>query len=198
MRDDDHAVAAFVVELEEEVDNPVTAGGVEVAGGFISEEERRVVAQGAGDGDALLFAAREFRGPMMQARAEADLVEQMRALGGIAMAGEPRGELDVLECGELGKKMIGLEDEANGEIAPRRELAARPAVDRRAFPTHFAGVGRLESAENLQQRAFAGAGRALDGVKSMRRKRSVEAAQDFEVGMAEAKRLVQCGAGEGR
>ncbi len=125
MGDDDEAVAALGVELEEEVDDFLAGGVVEVTGGFVGEEKRGVVAQGAGDGDALLLAAGEFRGPMVQPRAEADLLEQVCAGGGVALASEPRGELDVFQRGELGKKMVGLENEADGEVAPGREFSPR-------------------------------------------------------------------------
>ena len=54
MGDDDEAVAALGVELEQEVDDFAAGGVVEVAGGLVGEEERGVVAQGAGDGDTLL------------------------------------------------------------------------------------------------------------------------------------------------
>ena len=72
--DDDEAVATPGVELEQQVDDLVAGGVVEVAGGFVSEEKRGVVAQGAGDGDPLLLAAGgSSAGRWVQTRAEADL-----------------------------------------------------------------------------------------------------------------------------
>ena len=196
--DDDQAIAALGVELEQQVDNLVAGRRVEIAGRLVGEEERGAIAQGAGDGDALLFAAGEFRGPVMQPRAEADAIEQIGGVGRVALAREPGGELDIFQRGEFGEKMVGLEHETDGEIAPRREFSPRPIVDRLATPAHDAGVGPLEPAEDLQQRALARAGRALDGVESAAGKLRVEPAQDLEVGVPEAKRLVQRGARQGR
>ncbi len=180
--DDDEAVGALLVELEEEVDDLAAGGGIEVAGRFVGEEEGGVVAEGAGDGDALLLAAGEFGGAMVLARSEADLVEEAGADGGIAAAGELGGELDVFEGGEFGEEVVGLEDEADGEVAPGGEGGAVPGVDRFAVPEDFAAVGALEAAEDLEEGAFAGAGRSLDGVESGGGEGGVEAAEDFEVG----------------
>ena len=45
--------------------------GVEVAGGLVGEQQARGIGDGAGDGDALLLAAGEFAGAMIEALAEA-------------------------------------------------------------------------------------------------------------------------------
>ena len=42
-------------------------GAVEVSGGLVSEQQRRIVGERAGDGDALLLAARELRRIVMAA-----------------------------------------------------------------------------------------------------------------------------------
>ena len=50
------------------------AGGVrvEVAGGLVGEQQARRIGDRAGDGDALLLAAGEFAGAMIEALAEAE------------------------------------------------------------------------------------------------------------------------------
>ena len=155
MGDDDETVAVFLVKMEQQVDDLVAGGGIEIARGFVGEEKRGIVPQGACDGHPLLFASGEFRRAVVESRAEADLFQEMRALGGIAVPGETRGKFDIFERGKFREKMVGLKNETDRLIAPSRELAARPGVDRFALPTDFAGVGALEAAENLQQRAFA-------------------------------------------
>ena len=55
--------------------------GVEVAGGLVGQQQQRAVGERAGDGDALLFAARKLRRAVLQARFEAHAGEQVaRAL----------------------------------------------------------------------------------------------------------------------
>jgi hypothetical protein len=56
--DDDEAGAGLAIEFEEEVDQFSAAGGVERSGGFVGEEEFRLINEGADDSDALAFAAR--------------------------------------------------------------------------------------------------------------------------------------------
>ena len=60
--------------------------GVEVAGRLVGEDQLGVADQGAGDGDALLLAARELARPVLGAVGDADLVhhrvDARAALGG--------------------------------------------------------------------------------------------------------------------
>ncbi|MEJ7618905.1 MAG: hypothetical protein WKF30_18465 [Pyrinomonadaceae bacterium] len=42
------------------------ASGIEIAGGLVGEQHARTVGERAGDGDALLLAARKFRGPVAE------------------------------------------------------------------------------------------------------------------------------------
>src|SRR6185295_17176859 len=65
------------------------------AGGFVGENEVGRVDEGAGDGEALLFAPGEFVGPVFEPVAQADAAEQFAgALGGLGRgtAGHARGQ----------------------------------------------------------------------------------------------------------
>ena len=55
--DQDDGVALLVEALEQRHDF-VAGGGVEVAGGLVGQQDRRVVHQGPGDRDTLPLAAR--------------------------------------------------------------------------------------------------------------------------------------------
>ena len=59
------------VQVPEQGHDFLAGGAVQVAGRLVEQHQRRFVGQGAGDGDALLLAAREFRGfvigPILQA-----------------------------------------------------------------------------------------------------------------------------------
>ena len=79
--DGEKSGVVFFGEAEKEVDDFAAGAGVEVAGGFIGEEHAGAVYQGAGDGDALLFAAGELGGQVMDAVAESDVLEQFAGAG---------------------------------------------------------------------------------------------------------------------
>ena len=56
----------FLIELFKYAQDFLAGSGVEVAGGFIGEEQGGVVDQGPGDGDTLLLSAGELRGFMVE------------------------------------------------------------------------------------------------------------------------------------
>ena len=117
MGDDDESDVLGAVEVEEEVGDCVGRGGVERTGGFVCEDELGLVDEGAGDGGAKFFSAGELPGKVVEALGEADGFKQMsgacfRFGSGLGpIAGEAWDE-DVFEDGELGEKMLLLEDEA--------------------------------------------------------------------------------------
>src|SRR5205823_5679611 len=139
---------------------------VERAGRLVGQDDARAIHDRAGDGDALLLAARELVRMMLEARAEADPFERFyRALFAFAAAdaGVDERELDVLDRARAGEQVEVLEDEAEEVIARFGELAF---VHARDFATgeEIAAAGRaIEAADHVHQRRFAGARRAHDG-----------------------------------
>ena len=67
--------AAVALQREQQVDDLPAGGLVEVAGGLVGHQDRRVGRDGAGDGDALLLAAGELGRVMVQPVAEADRLQ---------------------------------------------------------------------------------------------------------------------------
>ena len=59
--------------------------------------------------------------------------------------------------------MVELVDEAQRAVAHAAALGLRKLYERRALHPHFAGSRRVEAAEQMQERALAGTGRADDG-----------------------------------
>ena len=76
VRDEDDGGLAAAVDVEQEIDDLVPGGGVEIPGRFVGEQDGGIVGEGASDGDTLLLAARELRRVMMSPRSQADLGEQ--------------------------------------------------------------------------------------------------------------------------
>ena len=76
--DEDDGSAAAVEGLEE-VENLVGGLRVEVAGGFVGQDQLGLVYQCAGDGDALLLPAGEFGGLVVKAIGQADGLQRTSA-----------------------------------------------------------------------------------------------------------------------
>ncbi len=90
---------------------------VEAAGRLVGEDERRVVGERPGDGDALALTARELLGALVEVAGEAEALEQFLGTGAhrpARQAAEPaHRDLDVVADGELGQQEVELEDEAD-------------------------------------------------------------------------------------
>lgn len=71
----------FASEASDELDDGVTGGGVEIAGGFVGEKNRRLVDEGAGDGGALKLSAGKLVGPVVGAIGELDGGEEVAGAG---------------------------------------------------------------------------------------------------------------------
>ena len=71
----------FASEAGDEFDDGVTGGGVEIAGGFVGEKNRRLVDEGAGDGGALKLSAGELVGAVVGAIGELDGGEEVAGAG---------------------------------------------------------------------------------------------------------------------
>src|SRR3954452_22706143 len=87
VRDDDEHGAAGALEIEEQAGDRVARGATEVPRRLVEEDEPRLPHERARDGDALPLPARELCRPMIDAIAEADLVDELpRAIRGCRVA----------------------------------------------------------------------------------------------------------------
>jgi hypothetical protein len=69
---DQRGTAFAAHQIEEFAEHDIGGGFVEVAGRLVGEDQRWLVGERAGDGDALLLAARQLGGPVLEALAEAE------------------------------------------------------------------------------------------------------------------------------
>ncbi len=155
------------VDLGEEVGEARGVRAVERARGLVGEEELRAVDECAGDGGALAFTAGELARAVVETVAEADGFQQFfgaRAKGGAVggFAGE-RGDEDIFQRGALWEQVVELEDEAHRCIPKRRQLVRVQLGEILAGYDHLAGLGLVERAEEIEQRAFSRSARAHDG-----------------------------------
>ncbi len=164
--DDHHGGAALAVDAKEELVNGVARGAVEVARGLVGEHDLGALGEGAGEGDALLLAARELARAVVQAVAEADLFEQGGGLGldlAQRLALNDAGHGHVLDRGELGQEVVKLEDEPDGLVAQRGEARAAERGGGLAVEKDGTAGGQVEGADAVQERRLAGARGADDG-----------------------------------
>ena len=147
------------------------AGGivrVEVAGGFVGQQEGGAVDEGAGDGGALHLAAAHLVGEGVGAGGEADEVERLGGAGaGVlgAVAAKEEGKLDVFHGGHGGEEIEKLEDDAKAFAAVGGEGGFVGGVERETVDRDFAGGRLVESAEEIEQCALAAAAGAGHGAE---------------------------------
>jgi hypothetical protein len=92
---------------------------------------------------------------------QSHLAEQLAgAVGplGMAAAGADHGQLHVVGRGQVGQEIVELKHEADDVAAEARRVAQPGHGD--VVDAHVAGVGPVQPADELQQRALARAGRA--------------------------------------
>ena len=184
---DEHDRPAVLVELLEDRQDVPRRRGVEVSGRLVREDQLGVGDERAGDGDALLLAAGELVGGVVDAVVEPD--HPQRAHRRLAPARRPaveEGQLDVAPGGELLEQVELLEDEADAEVADVGELVV-------AHPHHvLAGEevaprgGDVETAEDVHQRRLARPRGADDGDEVPAAHLEVDVAQRAHDGLAGA------------
>lgn len=162
MGDGEQGGALFADEAEDEVYDFAAGFGVEVSGGFVGKEDAGAVDQGAGNGDALLFATAQFGWQMVGAVSEAGLREQRGSVLMVGAAADHAGQKHIFECGEFGEEGVALKDESHARVAQPRLAAGGNAVKRLVFEMDFAMRGGFQTGERVEQRAFSSAGRAAE------------------------------------
>jgi hypothetical protein len=119
-------------DVPEEPHDPAPRLQIQLARRLVGEEELGPGRQGAGDGDALLLAARELRGPVVRPAGEADEAEQLvdPAVALDRIGGEqPERDLDVLGGAQDGDEPEGLEDVGHGRPSQLALIAVAGARD---------------------------------------------------------------------
>ncbi len=177
-------------------------GGVEIAGRLVGEDQRRARGDGAGDGHALLLAARKLRRIMGEAMAEADRFQfRRRALPGIASVPASSSGVATFSCAV----MVGSRWNACSTMpmrpAPRASASASSVERGEIGPRHLQLAGRcpFQPGQHRHQRALAAARRAEQRERLAGRDIEIDTAQDFHRSIAFAKRQAQvAGGNDGR
>ena len=160
---------------------PCAGRGVEVAGRLVGEDQRRARRGRAGDGDALLLAARKLRRVMGQAVAEADRFELGGgARPGVGLAGQLERGGDVFLRGHRRQQVEGLQHDADAAApgAGQRVLVERLEVG--AGDVDRAAGRALEPGQHRHQRALARARGAEQRERLAGGDGQVDAAEDLD------------------
>ena len=158
VRDDDDGDAVAPTGILEELQDLLACLVVEGACGLVAEQELGGLGDSASDGDALLLTARKLGGEVAQALGEAHLAEGFLGIKG---TGAHLGrELDVFERSEVGNKVVELEHEAHVGAAVLHELAFGCMGDVATVDHDRSRRGCVHTAQDVERRGFASAGRA--------------------------------------
>ena len=136
---------------------------IEACGRLVQDEERRVADERAGDGDSLALAARQVRRAFAQLR----IVPGRHLLDELVRIG-PYGGRDDLVARRAGPPVADVVRDGPAEkdrvLQHQANLTAEriqgQATDVGAVDAHLAGIGIVETGNQLGDRALAGAARA--------------------------------------
>src|SRR3989449_6014571 len=168
---------------------------IEVSRGLIGHEDCGLADERAGNGDALALTARQLVGAMANALRETQSFEQFErthpSLGARHAAAVLERQCDVLFDREPRHQIECLKDEADLAIADLRQTLARQRADVLAIELIAAGRGRVETTQDVHQRAFARTRRSGDRDVLAGDDPGIDAAQRLHVDPAEPIRFLQ-------
>ena len=150
-------------EVEQEIEDHGAVFLVERSGGLIGEEDFGPVHEGAAECGALTLAAGELLDALVEAMGQAGSLSEFHeaSLGDATVnAGGNGGDETVLSEGEIGNEIVKLKDEAD-LVAEQAEKIAM-AIDFNSVDEDAAAIGLIETAEEMEERAFAAARRAAE------------------------------------
>jgi hypothetical protein len=115
VRDHQNGLAEFAIGLAQHTEHDRRVLGIQVAGGFVGEDERRLIHESAGQGDTLLLAARKLRWPVHETLADAQQISDAVKVTPVELvpASNVVGNFDVGARIEGGQQVEFLEDESN-------------------------------------------------------------------------------------
>lgn len=127
--------------------------------------------QSTGHGSALHFAAAHLVRERFGTRGQPDQFEHFGGTGPRifgAVAAEEQGEFDIFRRGHGGQQIEKLENDAEAFAAVSSEVRFAGVVQSKPVDGDLSGRRLVESAEQVEQRAFAAAARSGHGAEGVR------------------------------
>ena len=164
MRDQKQCRLRAGVQCEEKLGDFLAGMGIEIAGGFIGEQNARPRGNRAGQRHTLLLAAGELSRIVIETLAQTDRFQfRFRAVERIACAGQFQRHGDILQRGHGRDEMKRLKDDPDMPAAEAREFILAHPGDVRARDGNAALRGRFQSRGDHKKRRLARTGRAEQG-----------------------------------
>jgi len=165
MRHHQDRLLVLLVQTAKEIEDLLSRLRVELARGFVRQEERRVVCEGNRDRDPLLFAAAQFvrsmDGPLGHPDEFQEFLPPFVPDGG-SLRRESHRELDVLLRGEGRDEVEELEDETDALEAIPDQVRVAQVDQIRSVHLNTPRRGAVDSANEVQQGGLAAARWTLD------------------------------------
>ena len=151
VRDHDDGLAEILIELAEQAEDSFGTFGIEVAGGFIGQDDFWLADDGASERHALLFAAGKLRRLVLQAAAQAEQIgDDLEAMRIESVSVNVLGQSDVVVRVESGEQIKTLKDEADFVAAQQSARGIAHGREVVAIEKHASGGGLREAANHVQ------------------------------------------------
>jgi hypothetical protein len=123
---------------------------VKVPGRLVSQDDGRVLGQGAGHGHSLLFAARELVGTVVHTIAQSYHSQGFFSYPGITLAGIFLSQLDIPQGCKIGQQVKALEDKT--DLLPPDPGKLTTALAAYLFSTQYVipGSGPVQKTDHVQ------------------------------------------------
>ena len=169
--------AVQAVKIRSTTARPVSPS--RLPGGLVGQQQPRPVDQGAGQGHALLLAARQLARIVGHPMLQPDLGQKCpRRRERVAVAGKLQRQGHVLECGHGRDQVEGLEQDADPVAAEQRQAILVETAQIDAFDRHPAARRPLDATDDRHQAGLAGAGRTHHAYAGAGFDQKIDAAQD--------------------
>jgi len=186
--DHDHGLVEPEVEIPEHRQDDLRVHGIEIACGFIREDESGPVDERPGERHSLLFAARQLQRFVVHLVLQAQNAEDLLHGVGVVrpVAADLARQLEVLPGGDRREQIEPLEDKTDLGPADLGPLAVRAAGQIPVLDQDVAGCRTEQAAHDVQQGGFATTRRPHDGDEFPASDLQIDSAQCRYVHLADA------------
>ena len=164
MGDHDQGGAGLAVESEEHFLNGGTGFSIEISRGFVRKENGGTTDEGPGQSHALLLAAAELHGIVIQAAFQSHPLQQIHPRFAIEFSPTQfQGQEHVLQSRQRGHELKILKNKPHPFVAQARPSILGHFMKRLAFQENLPAAGPVQPGAESQQGGLAAAGRSDNG-----------------------------------